>query len=118
MWIAFMAMAFGGMALVSIGWMGWQGRLKRQHWAGIRTRYSMANDEQWFAVHRHGAMYMIFGGVAALAMSLSLLPFAIAGQLPDAFAVTMALIIAAVVLLSAMMSWLKGVSGAKAELGQ
>ena len=118
MWVSFMAMAFGGMALISIGWLGWQGRLKRQHFAGIRTRYAMANDEQWYAVHKHGAMYMIFGGVAALAMSLSLLPFAIAGQLPDAFALTMALIIAAVVLGSVVLAWSKGVSAAKRELGQ
>lgn len=116
MWIAFLLMAFGGMTVSTVGWLGLQGRLKRQHWAGIRTPYSMANDEQWYAVHRHGAPYLIFGGVAALAMSLSLLPFAIAGQLPDAFSVTMALVVAAVVAASAIASWLYGVRSAKAEL--
>ena len=117
MWIAFMAMAFGGVALITVGWLGWQGRLKRQGFAGIRTPYAMASDEQWMAVHKHGSPYMIFGGVAALAMCLSLLPFAIAGQLPNAFATTMALLIAGLVLLSALASWWYGVRGAKAELG-
>ena len=118
MWIAFIAMAFGGIALVTVGWLGWQGRLKRQGVAGIRTPYSMASDERWYAVHKHGAPAMIFGGVAAVAMSLALLPFSIAGQLPNAFAATMALIIAAIVLISALISWRTGVSGAKAELGE
>jgi uncharacterized membrane protein len=118
MWIAFLAMAFGGTTLMTVGWMALQGRLKRQHWAGIRTSYTMANDEQWYATHRHAAPYLIFGGVAALAMSLSLLPFALAGQLPDVFSITMALIIAAVTLFAVLTSWRSGVRGAKVELGQ
>lgn len=118
MWVAFMLMAFGGIALVTVGWLGWQGRLKRQGFAGIRTPYSMASNERWYAVHRHGAPPMIFGGVAIVAMSLALLPFAIAGQLPEAFAATMALVMAMVLLVAALASWRMGVKGAKAELGE
>ena len=43
----------------------------------------MANDEQWKAVHRIGAPYMIFGGIAAFAGSLAIFPFAVFGSLPD-----------------------------------
>ncbi len=90
MWVAFLALLVAGMALIVMGWLGLQGRLPRQAFAGIRTPYAMANDEQWEAVHRFGAPWMVFGGVACVAGSLALLPFSLAGELPGAFSATAA----------------------------
>jgi hypothetical protein len=76
----------------------------------------MANDEQWKAVHRYGAPYMIFGGVAALAGTLAMLPFAIAGRLPDAFSAAVLLVLAVVLGSTALLSWQFGVRAAKRSL--
>ncbi|MGE0598433.1 MAG: SdpI family protein [Dehalococcoidia bacterium] len=117
MWAVYILLLFASMGIIMVGWQGWMGKLPRQHFAGIRTPYSMANDEQWKAVHRFGAPYLIFGGVAAFSAALALLPFAIAGVLPVGFVSASVIAIAAVLGGSALLSWRKGVTGAKAELG-
>jgi hypothetical protein len=61
---------------------------------------------------------MIFGGVAVFAGSLALLPFAIAGVLPEAFASAAVLAFTFILLVSALVSWQKGVSGAKSALSR
>lgn len=118
MWFVLIVMLFGSMALILVGWQGWQERLPRQHWAGIRTPYAMANDEQWKLVHRYGSPYMIFGGVAVFAGALALLPFAIAGVLPEAFTGAAVMGFCIILLVSALASWQKGVSGAKSALSR
>lgn len=118
MWVAFLALLVAGMALIVMGWLGLQGRLPRQAFAGIRTPYAMANDEQWEAVHRFGAPWMVFGGVACVAGSLALLPFSLAGELPGAFSAAAALALALVVLGATFAAWYTGVRGAKAHLGR
>ncbi len=117
MWLVFIVILFGSMGLIMLGWQGWQGKLPRNPWAGIRTPYSMASDERWRAVHHNGAPYLIFGGVACFAAALALLPFAIANALPGAFVTAVVIAIAAVTLGSVLAAWRKGVSAAKAELG-
>ena len=114
----FLVMAVAASLLTVVGWYAWLGKLPRQHIAGIRTPYTMANDEQWYAAHKHGAPYLIFGGVATLAISLAVLPFSIAGALPDAFSTAVALASAFVILVAALSSWYFGVKGAKAQLGR
>jgi uncharacterized membrane protein len=111
-------MTLGAAVITAVGWYAWLGKLPRQHIAGIRTPYTMANDEQWYAAHKYGAPYLIFGGVATLAMSLAVLPFAIAGVLPDAFAAAVLLASAFVILIAALCSWFFGVKTAKSHLGQ
>ena len=118
MWVGFLVMLIGSSALVAVGWYGWQEKLPRQYWAGIRTKYTLANDEQWKAVHRIGAPYMIFGGVAAFAGALAALPFAISGDLPDTFAASVLAALAVLIGLTALLSWLLGVRGAKASLSR
>ena len=118
MWVAFLALLVGSMALIILGWQGWQEKLPRQPWAGIRTPYAMANDEQWRLVHSYGAPYLVFGGVAVFAGALAMLPFAIAGALPNAFAASVTIALAAILFVSAIVSWQKGVGGAKAELSR
>lgn len=116
MWFGFLVMALGAAVITVVGWYAWLGKLPRQHIAGIRTPYTMANDEQWYAVHKYGAPYLIFGGVATLAISLAVLPFAIAGALPEAFSAAVLLASAFVILIAALCSWYFGVKAAKAHL--
>lgn len=116
MWIAFIAVLVGSAGLITVGWLSLLERLPRQHWAGIRTRYSLENDEQWYAVHRFGAPYLVFGGVATFAGALALLPFSIAGALPASFALASLVAFAFVVGISALLSWRYGMKGAKAQL--
>jgi uncharacterized membrane protein len=118
MWVPFVLVFLAALVVTAVGWWGLQGKLPRQFWAGIRTPYSLANDEQWLAVHRYGAPYLIFGGVAAAAASLAMIPFALAGKLPSGFAAASLIAIALVLGISGLMSWVLGVRGAKASLGQ
>jgi uncharacterized membrane protein len=111
-------MTLGAAVVTMVGWYAWLGKLPRQHIAGIRTPYTMANDEQWYATHKYGAPYLIFGGVATLAMSLAVLPFAIAGALPGAFSAAVLLAGTMVLLTAAIGSWYFGVKAARAHLGQ
>lgn len=116
MWIGFLVVLIASVVITIVGWLGWQERLPRGYFAGIRTPYTMANDEQWKAVHRFGAPYMIFGGIAAFAGSLALFPFAVFGSLPDEFAAAALFAMALVVGGTGLMSWYLGVRGAKAYL--
>lgn len=118
MWVALLAVLIGSGLIVYIGLRGLMEKLPRQRWAGIRTPYSMANDEQWKAVHRYGSPYLIFGGVAAFATCLAIFPFALAGKLPDAFAVVVVLVAALLLGASALLAWVLGVRGAKASLAR
>ena len=117
MWLGFLVVMIGSGLVSAVGWRALQEKLPRQHWAGIRTPYSMANDEQWYAVHRYGAPYLIFGGVASFATALAMLPFSLAGKLPNGFSATVLLATALVMGGSALLSWVMGVRGAKATLG-
>ncbi len=118
MWVAFLVVLLGSGSLVFIGLRGLQEKLPRQHWAGIRTPYSMANEEQWYAVHRYGSPYLIFGGVAAFAAALAMFPFAVAGKLPDGFATVVLIAVAVLLGALALLSWMLGVRGAKAHLAR
>lgn len=115
MWVAVLALLFGAGVVTVVGWYGWQEKLPRQGWAGIRTPYTMESDEHWRLVHRFGAPYMIFGGVAAFAIAFAVLPFSIAGALPNGFAAAVVLGGALVLGVSAVMSWQLGVKAAKAQ---
>ena len=58
LWIA------AGAAIGTIGWLGARGRLKRQHWAGIRLRSTMRSDAAWVAAHRQaGPILQSAGGI-------------------------------------------------------
>lgn len=118
MWIGFLVILIASLAITAVGWYGWQEKLPRNNFAGIRTRYTMANDEQWKAVHRLGAPYMIFGGVAAFAASLAMLPFALFADIPQTFAASVLLAIAILIGGTGLMSWQLGIRGAKRQLGQ
>lgn len=63
MWIAAVALIIAGVAIVGAGAMGRAGRLSRQSWIGIRTRTTLASDENWYAAHEAGAGWIMGGGV-------------------------------------------------------
>lgn len=115
--IALLVMTLAGAVLVTIGWLGLQGKLPRNHVAGIRTPFTMSSNENWVATHRHGGPVMLFAGVAILSAGLALLPFAAAGAVSDGFIAATSLAMAGVVLASAVGSWLIGTRRARAELG-
>ena len=117
MWVAFVAMLAVGALVTVLGWRGLQEKLPRQYWAGIRTPYSLANDEQWYAVHRYGSPYLIFGGVGVFAVALAMIPFSLAGKLPAGFSAVVLMACALFIVGSALTAWLMGVRGAKAHLG-
>jgi uncharacterized membrane protein len=113
---ALLALTFGGLVLLVVGWLALQGKLRRNHVAGIRTPFTMRSDENWYATHRHAAPVLIFAGVAVTAMGLAFLPFAVAGALPDWFVTGASGVMAALVLSAAIGSWLYGTRRARAEL--
>ncbi len=102
-------------AVVVVGWLGFVGKLPRNRLAGIRTSYTLANDERWYAVHRSGGPVMLLGAVAALAAGLAFLPFALAGKVGDALAAAVLIAMAVMLLVAAIGGWLYGVSRAKAQ---
>jgi uncharacterized membrane protein len=84
--VALMLTTLGAVTLLTVGLMGLLGRLPRNHFAGIRTRATLASDEAWAEAHRAGSAPMIFAAVAALAMGLAVLPFVLAGEVGDGLA--------------------------------
>ncbi len=112
---ALLAGTLGSATVVAIGWLGFVGKLPRNRLAGIRTSYTLANDERWYAVHRSGGPVMLLGAIAALAAGLAFLPFALAGKVGDALAAGVLIAMAVMLATSALGGWLYGVSRAKSQ---
>lgn len=106
----------GAMALVFLGWLGLIGRLPPNHFAGIRTPFTRQSDQHWYATHREAGSILILGGVAVVAGALALLPFAVAGSLPDTFAAVAVVTMAAILLVSVVAAWLIGTRRARTRL--
>lgn len=71
--VAAIALVIGGLVVAWVGRLGLQDRLPRQHWAGMRTRTTLATDDSWVAAHRAsgratvtGGVVMALGGIAAI----------------------------------------------------
>lgn len=111
--IVFVLLLAGGLALAVIGWMGLLEKLPPNHFAGIRTPFTMKSADNWYRTHRAAAPLLIFGGVAVTAVALACLPFALLGKLPDGFALTVAVMGAVLVLGTAVGAWLAGTAAAK-----
>jgi uncharacterized membrane protein len=69
LWVA------AGIVIGAIGWLGARGRLKRQHWAGIRLPATMRSDETWSAAHREAGPIMQSGGAIVGVVGLLVLVF-------------------------------------------
>ena len=51
-----------GSVMAIIGWLGMSGRLRRNHWAGIRLPSTMVSDDAWEAAHAEGSRWLAGGG--------------------------------------------------------
>ncbi len=63
----------GGVLVGWLGWLGRNGRLTRNAWAGIRTRTTMQSDGTWTAAHRAGGGWIIVGGIVMIATGVAML---------------------------------------------
>lgn len=111
--VALVVVTLGALVTTVLGLAGLIERLPRNHFAGIRTPYTMQSDEHWRVTHREGAPLMIFGSVAAFAAGLAFTPFAIAGKLSDGLALATVIAMAVVLLAGVLASWRYGTTRAK-----
>lgn len=114
--IAMAVLTVAGIAMVVLGLMGLLGKLRRNHFAGIRTRFTMASDINWYRTHRAGAAFMIFGGVAVMMAGIAFLPFSFAGMLSDAAALAVCIVLAVILVSCALASAIYGIRSAKRQL--
>ena len=103
MWIGFLLVLLAAGLLTWVGWRAWQETIRRQR--ALVANNALPNDDPLEGVNRYGAPYMIFGGVAAFAGALSMLPFALAGSLPTAFGISAIVALAVVVLAAGLLGW-------------
>ena len=111
--LAFVLTLAAGAAITTVGVLGLVGRLPRNSWAGIRTRYTLSSDEAWAEVHRGAAPILIFGGVAVTMVSLAFLPFAVLGEVPGPLAVGVAAALAVVSLIMVLAAARAGTGAAR-----
>lgn len=117
MGIGFLVMALGAGALLVVGWLGLTEKLPRNYIAGIRIGYSMQDDAHWREVHRAAGPYMVLSSAAILAASLSFLPFAFAGKIPEALGGAVILGCAGFMLVALLAATVIGVKKAKQTFG-
>jgi uncharacterized membrane protein len=115
-WVLLVATTGAG-AVVVVAWLGMTGKLPRNRIAGIRTPYTLSSDERWLATHRAGGPFLVLGAVAAFAIGLALLPFALAGELGDAFVAAGLSAMAVLVVASALAAWIFGTRSARGLVG-
>ena len=65
--ILFVATMFLSLLFVYLG--NYMGKLRRNAWAGIRTRWTMANDTVWERTHRLGGRLFVVVGVVGIVAS-------------------------------------------------
>ncbi|HXU24240.1 MAG TPA: SdpI family protein [Tepidiformaceae bacterium] len=116
MWIALTVVALAGVGIVVVGWMGLTGSLPRNGVAGVRTRFTRSSDAAWKATHRAAGPYLIFGGVAAIMVTLAFLPFTAAGKVSTGIAAAAVLVAALLLGATAIAGGLLGVRSAKRQL--
>ena len=108
MWTIFAVMIVVGVVFVAVGLMALLEKLPRNHIAGIRTRFALSSDENWYATHRAASPLLIFGGVAVAMVGVAFLPFAIAGKVSDSISVVASFAMAVVVVMVAIASLVYG----------
>ena len=90
----------GGVLIAVTGVFGRLGNLRITHFAGFRTRTTMASEEAWLAAHRAGGLPLAFGGVVVVALGL----FALAATDPDVFGPIAAIVVLAFVVPGAVLA--------------
>lgn len=112
--VFFLEFVAGGL-LAIVGILGLLGKLPPNALVGIRTNYTMENDQRWYDTHRGGAPALIFGGIAIAAANLAFLPFALMGKISDTLAIVVVLVSVVVLLVVVIQSAVVGVRYAKAR---
>ncbi len=62
---AVVVMAVASLLVAGIGYLGWQGRLPRNHWVGIRLPATLATDERWRVAHEAAGPWLAGSGLFA-----------------------------------------------------
>jgi uncharacterized membrane protein len=63
------SMIFAGTAVLVALLGNWMGKLRRNFYVGIRTPWTLADDEVWLQTHRLGGKLMVGGGIVAFFLS-------------------------------------------------
>ncbi|MBN9494321.1 SdpI family protein [bacterium] len=116
MGISISVLIVAGVVLVALGILSLTGKLPRNHVAGIRTRYSLASDRNWYATQRAGSPWLIFGGVAVVIVGLAFVPFVFAGKLHGGAAVAVTVALVVLLALTALGAWFFGEWGARHDV--
>lgn len=61
--LALLVVALASLVVAGVGYLGWQGRLARNRWVGIRLPATLASDERWHAAHAAAGPWMIAAGM-------------------------------------------------------
>ena len=105
----------GALVAAYVAFIGLAGKLSPNHFAGIRTPYTRASSENWYAVHQSGGPYMVLLAVPAVAAGLAFLPFAFLGKVPDGVIIAIVLGQALLVVVGGVLAWWIGTARAKAR---
>jgi uncharacterized membrane protein len=111
--VATIVLVVAALVMVVSGVLGLIGRLPPNGVIGIRTRFTRASDANWYAVHRAGAPWLIFGGVAAFVIGTAFLPFMAIGKLSDGGALAVVIVVLVLTMIAAVGAWLFGTWGAR-----
>ncbi|MFN0094108.1 MAG: SdpI family protein [Dehalococcoidia bacterium] len=113
--ILLLVLLVGGAAASSVGLLGLLGRLKPNRWAGIRTGFTMASDEHWYAAHRAAGPIMLLGSLPVAAASLAFLPFVLLDKIDGAIIIGLAAGSALLILTTTLVGAWYGIALAKAK---
>lgn len=73
-WMGAVWLALGAL-MAAIGWLGTNGRLRHNHWAGIRLPSTVASEEAWAAAHNEGSRWLAGGGGLVAVTGLLMMVF-------------------------------------------
>lgn len=87
-----------GAIVAAVGWLGMNGRLRRNHWAGIRLPSTMASDDAWAAAHDEGGRWLAGGGGLVAVTGLLMMVFRPDDTTSESIAIVLALFMLVMVL--------------------
>lgn len=113
--ILVLALIGGGGAVAAVGGYGLLGKLRPNPWAGIRTRYTMESEENWYRTHRAAGPIMLLGSIPVASVGLAFLPFVLLDKIDAAILIGVSLGSAFILAGTAVLAAWYGVSMAKAK---
>jgi uncharacterized membrane protein len=115
MGVVFVVIGMGGLGVAYVGFAGLLGRLRPNHWAGIRTGFTRASEQNWTDVHRAAGVVFLLGAMPVVAAGFAFAPFAFAGKIGDTLAIVVAVAGVMVLVGTVMAAWIAGTSYAAAR---